>query len=444
MNDIELLDSQNAALNYLMSPKFKAIREVLYGGKKGGGKSFLGCLYLTQMSLSYPGTSYFAARNTLTDLRKHTIPSFIEVFNLRGIRPTDYKYNAQDSIITFYNNSRIILVSTEYMPSDPMYERFGSMQNTQGWIEEGGEHHVMAYENLKLTIGRCKNLEYNIPFKLLITANPKKNWMKPRFIDKIDLTDCRYVPAGATENIFLPQGYLDTLELITDKVQRQRLLLGNWDYDDDDDALISYNKILDTFTNEFVPNEGLMYISSDIAITNDYFVIVVWRGLRIIDIFYQKNMSKQEVSESNGVVTSSVNWQPLLDKFNEYALKYKVPRSCIVYDADGIGHHMKNMFSGAVPIHTGTPAISKEYFNLKSQLYFQLAELVNNNMIHIANFNQELKDKIIEELGLIKRHKDVDKLRIVSKADIKKILKRSTDISDAIAYRLLFWIQWKK
>lgn len=418
---------------------------VFYGGAAGGGKSILGCYWLMLNSIAYPNTRWFIGRDSLKDTRDSVLISFGKVAKMIGF--ADYSFS--DNEIRFNNGSVICFLDLSFYPQkDPFFERLGSKEYTGGWVEEAGEVQYDAFDVLKSRIGRHLNDSYGIKSKILITANPKKNWLydyfwKPYKNNELE-KEYVFIRSLHSDNNYLPQEYIENINQITDSVKRQRLIEGNFDYDDDDDALIPYNKILDTFTNEFVPNDGLMYISSDIAITNDYFVIVVWRGLRIIDIFYQKNMSKQEVSESNGVVTSSVNWQPLLDKFNEYALKYSVPRSQIVYDADGIGHHMKKMFQGAIPIHTGTPALSKEYFNLKSQLYFQLAELINNNQVHIANFNTELKDKIIEELGLIKRHKDVDKLRIVSKSDIKKILKRSTDISDAIAYRLLFWVQWKK
>lgn len=440
--NFELTNKQKEAFKYLSD---KVSTFVFYGGAAGGGKSILGCYWLMLNCMAYDGTRWFIGRDSLKDTRDSVLISFGKVAKMIGF--IDYSF--ADNEIKFKNGSVISFLDLSFYPQkDPFFERLGSKEYTGGWIEEAGEVQYDAFDVLKSRIGRHMNDTYNIKSKILITANPKKNWLydyfwKPFKNNQLE-KEFVFIRSLHSDNNFLPSEYIDNINQITDSVKRQRLIEGNFDYDDSDDSLIPYNKILDSFTNTFVPDEGLMYISSDIAITNDYFVIVVWRGLRIIDIFYQKNMSKQDVSESNGVVTSSVNWQPLLNKFEEYAVKYKVPRSQIVYDADGIGHHMKSMFQGAVPIHTGTPATNKEYFNLKSQLYFTLAELINNNMIHIAQFNEVLKDKIIEELGLIKRHTDTDKLRIVSKADIKKILKRSTDISDAIAYRLLYYITWKK
>ena len=54
--------------------------QILYGGAKGGGKSFLGCSMIFADALTYPETHYFIARAELNDLRKYTIPSIYEVF----------------------------------------------------------------------------------------------------------------------------------------------------------------------------------------------------------------------------------------------------------------------------------------------------------------------------------------------------------------------------
>lgn len=422
MNQIELLDTQNEALHYLFNPEYKYVREVLYGGKKGGGKSFLGCLYTSQLSLSYPGVSSFVARNTLTDLRKYTIPSFFEVFEKRGIPRSAYKFNHTDNIFTFYNDSRILLLSTDYLPSDPMYERFGSMQQTAGWIEEGGEHHQKAYENLKLSIGRWKNKEYNLPFKLLITANPKKNWMYNNFIKEIS-DDKKYIQAGANENHFLPPQYIETLNQITDKVQRQRLLLGIWDYDDDDNTLIRFEKINDLFTNSYV-SEGEKFISADIAITNDMFVLYVWSGLRIIDYF----------------ATNHIEGNQIIDVLQKKASMHQVPYSNIIIDADGQGRTLMGFIPGSIKFHGNATPFEKEYRNLKAWANYRLADEVNKGGIFIAcPMAPAHKEMLINDLQMIKRSSKLDdKLGIMSKHEVKELLQRSPDFSDSLAFRMFF------
>lgn len=389
--------------------------------------------------MKWSGTSWFVARENLTDLRRHTIPTFYEVFKICNIDSASVKYNGQDNYFTFSNGSRILFVSTQHLPSDPMYERFGSMQNTGGWIEEAGEVEEAAYQNLKLSIGRCKNEEYGIPFKILITANPKKNWMYRDFIKKSS-GDQKYIQAFAKDNIYLPDQYHETLDGIRDKRDRQRLLLGMWDYDDDDNSLISYDKINDMFTNSFVPDEGQMFISSDLAITNDSFVLVVWRGFRIKDLIVLNNVSKTNVENVNGEVLSRVDYTPLINEFDRVSKKWNVPRSNIIYDADGIGHHMKQYLAGAVALHSGQQSLEREYKNLKANLYYRLADAVNSDKIFIdCQVSSTIRERIVSEFQAIKRDSEAgDKLALMPKSEVKKLIGHSPDISDAVAYRILF------
>ncbi|MEK6883938.1 MAG: hypothetical protein AABY22_30185, partial [Nanoarchaeota archaeon] len=60
--------------------KDEVTEEILYGGAKGGGKSYLGASLIFGDALIYPETHYFIARQELIDLRKYTIPTIQEVF----------------------------------------------------------------------------------------------------------------------------------------------------------------------------------------------------------------------------------------------------------------------------------------------------------------------------------------------------------------------------
>ena len=59
---------------------------------------------------------------------------------------TLYKYNGQYNYIEFFNGSRIDLLDLQYKPGDPLYERYGSIEYTGGWIEEGGEVNLDVYK----------------------------------------------------------------------------------------------------------------------------------------------------------------------------------------------------------------------------------------------------------------------------------------------------------
>jgi hypothetical protein len=120
--------------------------------------------------------------------------------------------------------------------------------------------------------------------------------------------------------------------------------------------------------------------------------------------------------------------------------KWQVPRSNIVFDADGLGKNIKEYLRGSVPLHSGQSAIHPEYFNIKAELYYKLAEIVNSSKMFIDCYiTPELKETLISELSAIKRKSDVgEKLKIEPKSVVKELIGHSPDLSDAFAYRMLF------
>jgi hypothetical protein len=165
--------------------------------------------------------------------------------------------NGQYNYIEFSNGSRVDLLDLKYLPSDPLFERFGSLEYSDGAIEEAGEIHFLAYDVLKSRIGRHLNEEMNIPATLAITGNPKKNWTYSTFYlpsKNGNLPDdTLYVQALYADNPHTATMYGAQLKDIKDKSTRERLMNGNWEYEDDPTALIDYERINDLFSNDFAP-----------------------------------------------------------------------------------------------------------------------------------------------------------------------------------------------
>lgn len=407
------------------------ITEIVYGGSKGSAKSFTGCKLIFHDALVYDGTFYFIARKKLNDLRKFTIPSIYECFEDWGLKVSDYMtYNGQDSFFQLTNGSRVYLLDAAYMPSDPLYQRFGSMQFTRGWIEEAGEFEEAAKSNLAASIGRWLNDKYKLVPKLLQTCNPSKNYLyldyKANKEGKLERYK-KFIQALPTDNKCLPKGYLENLNRVLSKSQKERLLYGNWEYDDDPLTMMGYDKILELYTNEFIET-GTMYMTCDIAYEgSDIFVIMVWNGLQVVKIIANDKISEVAVPK----------W------INEHRIKYNVPLGNVIYDADGIKKFVRQSASagtlnGAREFHNNGKPVDDAYFNLKSECYFKAAEYVNANKIFIKD--NEYRDQFIQEAEQIRKieHADDGKLRVEKKADLKERLKRSPDFWDAFAMRM-FW-----
>jgi len=406
-----------------------SISEIVYGGSKGSAKSYTGCSLIFGDAFLYPETHLFIARKHLNDLRKYTIPSIHEVFEHWGIPQANYRYNGQDSVFELHNKSKVYLIDAKYLPSDPSYMRFGSMQMTRGWIEEAGEFEEAAKTNLFISVGRWKNDIYNLPLKLLMTCNPSKNFLYKIYKDnKLGMLDARikFIQALPTDNKMLTPGYLDNLNRTLKGAQKQRLLFGEWEYDDDPSALISYDKIKDLFTNTHVPLGPQKYITADVArMGSDLAVILVWDGWTVIETV---TFEISKTTDIQNAITALKN-------------KHGIPNSNCIADEDGVGGGVVDNL-GIKGFVNGSKALRGEnYKNLKAQCIYKFAKRVESASAHIAvELSTTQQETITSELEQLKAA-DVDmegKLRVISKEQVKENIGHSPDYSDALMMREWF------
>lgn len=409
----------------------KTTTDIVYGGSKGSGKSFLGCSLILGDCLMYPGIHTFVARKKLNDLRKFTIPSIFEVLKIWDIDERYYKYNGQDNFFQFYNGSKLFLLEAAYLPSDPLFERLGSMQMTRVWIEEAGEFEKAAKDNLFASCGRWKNDEYGLTRKLLQTCNPKKNYLysdyyKP-FTQGALRPSAAFIQALPQDNTRLADGYLEHLNEILDDAAKQRLLHGNWDYDDNPLALYEYGLICDMFTNQYVKGNGKRYMSGDIAyLGTDLFVITIWDGFVV-----EKVIAIDKIDET-----------AIGNRLIELATQYSVPFSNIVYDADGLrrftANSLKRLTSAKPFVNNSKPLKGKNYHNLKTECAFKLKELMEAGQIFVKD--QTFRKQIIADLEQVNREPidDEGKIKLESKKKYKLRTGRSLDFFDSILMRMIF------
>lgn len=406
------------------------ITDIVYGGSKGSAKSYTGCSLIFGDALIYPSTHYFIARKELNDIRKFTVPSIMEVFSCWKIDQRYYKYNGQDSVFIMHNGSKVFLLEAKRIPSDPNYQRFGSMQMTRGWIEEAGQIEEEAKNNLAISCGRWKNDEYGINGKILQTCNPSKNYLYRIYKAHKEGTlpdHMRFIQALPEDNKMLVDGYLDNLHRILKGNEKRRLLFGEWEYDDDPNALIDYNRILDLFTNsQVVDKKADHYITADVArMGSDKAIIWAWRGWEAIELIEFDTSKTTDIQQAITTLKT----------------KYKVPNSNIIADEDGVGGGVVDNLQIEGFVNNSRPIDGENYQNLKTQCYYKYAERVGSGGVYISTELSTVQQEcIVEEHEQIKSYKsDSDgKLRIVPKDQIKRNIGRSPDYSDALSMREMF------
>lgn len=201
--------------------------------------------------------------------------------------------------------------------------------------------------------------------------------------------------------------------------------------DIDQARLIEDDAIQDLRTNTHIKETGVIYMTCDIAMQgSDRFVICIWNGHILKHIEAIEKCDAKEIEE----------------KIKGLADKYSVMHSNITYDADGLGTFLRGYLKNAKPFVNGSTALLEErnkvqFENLKSQCYYNFSQRVNEGQYYIQCDADEYWSEIIEELEVVKNRnfgQDVNKFAVLKKHEIKEVIGRSPDISDALMMRELF------
>ena len=408
--------------------------EIFMGGAAGGSKSFTGCLWQIMRRLKYEGSRGFIARARLKSLKESTLLTFFEVCRLLGLKQNiDFRYNSMTGVIKFKNGSEEYLRDLFYYPSDPDFVSLGSTEYTDGFIDEMAEIGEQAYQIIRSRM-RYKLDEFGLIPKIAMGSNPCKTFIYKEFYKKWVNKELEpfkaYIKASVYDNPFISDHYIENLKKL-DTRNRERLLNGNWEYDDDPTRLFDYDCIIDMFTLN--AKRGNKYCIVDAAgFGRDKTVIGLWDGLFCYKIIVMENISSKEL--------------------DDILIKEKIPRSKCAVDELGVGFGLVKDLSGvkgfvanARPIiekkETDTEKVQHNYKNLKAQCWFELANYVNNGLIGITrSVTIETKNLLIEDLEQIKQ-KDPGKdapLCVLTKEEIKEFLGRSTDVGDMLMMRMYF------
>ncbi|MDP1728662.1 MAG: LAGLIDADG family homing endonuclease [archaeon] len=392
-------------------------------------------------AIRFPGYRSFIGRKELKRLMQSTFITFQKVCQFHKIPQSLWKLNGQYNYIDFSNGSRIDFLDVDLQPADPLFERFGSLEYTDGALEEAGEIHYLAYDVLKSRIGRHKNKEFKLKANILITGNPKKNWTYTEFYKPwkkgLLSPSLAFIQALYKDNPWTKDDYGKQLFQIKDKATKERLMFGNWEYDEDPNTLMDYDSIVDLFTNN-VLKDNEKYLVCDVArFGKDKTTISIWQGLRAVELFeYVKQGTDQTI-----------------EKIKLFSKDKQIPYSHILVDEDGVGggvvdglRGIKGFINNSSPIENPLTGKKENYSNLKTQCTYVLTDKVINHNIRIDCNNIDIRERIIEELGQIKaKNADKDsKLQIIPKEEVKEMIGRSPDWSDNLLMRMWFELKFKR
>lgn len=235
-----------------------------------------------------------------------------------------------------------------------------------------------------------------------------------------------YLSALVQDNPFIEKDYISALLSTSDKVKKERLFKGNWEYDDNPNALCQHDTILEIFGNTLAKRTGEKYLTADIArYGSDVARIAVWDGWDIIEYRCFATSATTEI-------------QVAIEHLRK---KHNIPRWRCIADEDGVGGGVVDNCRIRGFVNNSSPFDDENYLNLQTQCGYKLADHINAGDV---GFSAEISvgdmDTIVVELEQLQTW-DVDsdkKLRLKPKEQIKTDIGHSPDWRDTFLMRAYF------
>lgn len=484
MPELTLSRKQHEAYELLNDPE---ITELNFGGGAGGGKSWLICLWAVIECRKYPGITIGLGRKEITNLRKTTAQTLLtEVHPALGVTGSDFTYHPiVDPGVYYENGSSIVFIDLAPSPTDPEYDRFGSLSLTHVIIEEAGEVVSKARSVITSRKNRKLNDNYGITGKAVLTCNPSQNFIREEFYEPYlklgggesqvwqyanDAAEPVYVSVNGkrlrakrafvrslpTDNPFLSLNYIENLRSMPE-AERRRLLYGDWDYDTADNSVFKREVLNNVTLSELPIGEFDNFAGLDVAREGkDRSVIAKLRGNMLTDIVIYKKEDLERFAtpeEKQAPPYSHILGRKFIQYCNNNAIGYQHTGADAVGLGAGVvdycrseGFYIAEYKAGSKPIVKLSPAAKKlgkvveyVYDMLRSQVAKCMADdmergdfLLWEGCPYLAEVKKEL---------LYHNYNITDKvMKIESKEQLKKRLGKSPDVADAV---FIAYYKWK-
>lgn len=442
-------ETQSLSFDILDDPQYT---DVLFGGSAGGAKSFFVCMWAVLRCRNYNGVAIGLGRKSLKSLRQTTLATLLtKVHPAMGVRPEDFKFNGQDNYIEYVNGSKIILIDMAHAPTDPDYDRFGSLELTDVIVEEVGEAVKKAVDVLSSRRNRMMNKEYGIVGKLIMTCNPTQNFIRQdywkHYNDQgggrmqhwehghvvVPETKERkpayrvFVRSSVKDNPFVDDNYVEILRSLPDQ-ERKRLYDGDWNYADDDDSLFK-NTLMDraTIDKDFLPpNETFnKFIGVDVADKgkDDTIATLIDNGVIVKQQVIDIHMTYEEMQTTERSI--SLMYADELIKFAQQNGFSANDAKRIAIEGNGIGVGMRDNLRNRGWFATIYEATSKS----RSQGYYDFYLDMDSGQVKMINGldDGELRRQLAAHTYLMIEQQP----QVKKKEQLKLDLGRSPDQADS-------------
>lgn len=419
MNNINITGTkrQGEAFKYLTDDK---TRYVMYGGAKGGGKSFLLCLWtliwckrlcdLFKLEVTdHPIPLGFIGRKQATDFKKTTLETWKKI-----IPRQFYEIKKQDNEIWLFGGKCKVFFGG--LDSTETINKFNSAELAFFAIDQAEETNREEVSVLRGSL-RLTHKGKKPQYKELYTANPGDCWLKEDFIDH-DFKDHVYIPALPTDNPHLPDDYIDTLE--TAFKHSQGLLRayrdGDWQAIKSTNLLVSMEDL--NALKGLVRNSPIekKIIVCDPATSFDECVIYYMNNYEILD---------------ERILVGELDEMKIAGHIAMMAKKHKVVH--VGGDSIGLGGgvfaRLKEIGEyKTMKIKSSEKSLNPQFLNKRAEMAWNFMERVLNKELPFPE-DEELRRQLINVTYEVSSSNGM--IKITSKDKLKKVLSRSPDRADA-------------
>ena len=431
MSEIQLYftPKQTEALETIENPR---VKEVLYGGAKGGGKSvfFVQFSYLQCQKLirffnipanpkTYLPVGYMGRKRGV-DFTKTTLETWKKIIpsKLYRIRPADKEIIVDNRVKLYYGG----------MDDETAVNKMNSAEFAFVCIDQAEE---MTRDDLGLLKGTLRlRVDGKVPdYKVLLTANPAPCFLKDDYIDSPPEDGSKvFIQALPSDNPFLDKAYID---LLHDSFKHRPELIrayvhGSWSDIESLDILIKSDWIRDCVNIDMREEQDIRVTSSDVARFGVDETVIY----NIVDnkVVGQKVYGMKPADQTAAQILA-------MARMNKSDL--------IIIDGDGFGGGVVDFVRSllredgsrlrVLEINSGKKAVKENKFiNLRTEMWFYAADLFAEERVSIPN-----DQVLINDIGAVKYlTAENGRFKLESKHDVRKRISRSPDRADALIYGL--------
>ena len=394
---------------------------LLYGGAKGGGKSWFICIWMFLMAVKYKGNKLFFCRRRSVDFSNTTLETW-----KKSIPSNLYRINEQKKKI--YIDRAGSTIDYGGLDDPLLIQSLNSAEYGHIGIDQAEEVEQDSFSMIRGTLRHKLPDGTFPPYQVRLTANPAQCWLKDKFILNPD-KDFAFIGALPSDNPHLPKDYTENLREAFK--HRPNLLAaylyGSWDDLAGHNVCIQGGWINDAKKRKSEDHAVKRVIVNDPARFGDdeNVIYVMEDDGRVMSVVEQIYLEHKSLMDTAGRLSS---------------LRRKWDAQIIAVDVIGIGAGIVDaLYELKEPVlainSSSKPTVEnkqRKYMNLRSQLWMEAGELFANARVSLP------EDTILSgQLAGVKfDYNSSGKIQVEAKDDIKKRLGRSPDRGDSFVMGL--------